>query len=210
MAPAPVSVVIGMFEDLVALGLRELAEGDPSLELVATGVEADELSFTLERTNPAVLLLDWDLLPRPGVVADVRREHPDTRVLVLAGRGSDTSCSEALARGAAGCLGKDAQARDIINAIHLASRGLRLLPDSSPGPFAGQETPSDGSSLTPREIEVLRALQEGCTNAQVAGRLAISLETVRTHSRNIYRKLGVRSRRELARARVTGLPPVEG
>lgn len=210
MAPTPVSVVIGLFEDLVALGLRDLVQSDPSLQVVATGIEADDLDSVLGRTTPAVLLLDWDLLPSPGVVADVRRDHPDTRVLVLAGRGSDTSCAEALARGAAGCLGKDAQARDIVNAIHLASRGLRLLPDSSPGPFPESQAPSDGSTLTPREVEVLRALQEGCTNAQVARRLDISLETVRTHSRNIYRKLGVRSRRELARARVTGLPPVEG
>jgi NarL family two-component system response regulator LiaR len=162
----------------------------------------------LEAREPSVLLLDWDSLPRPDAIDRVRREHPETRVLVLTGRVSAAGCTEALARGAAGCLGKDAQGRDIINAIHLASRGLRLLPDAGPGTLSSLRPAADASSLTPREIEVLRALQEGCTNAEVARRLAISLETVRTHSRNIYRKLGVRSRRELARATVTGLPPV--
>jgi DNA-binding NarL/FixJ family response regulator len=208
-AQSPVNVAIGAFEDLVALGLRALVRGDASLQVVAGDVPTERLGSALDRYRPAVLLLDWDQVSGVGVVDDLRRDHPGTRLLVLTGRDLAASCAEALERGAAGCLGKDAQGRDIINAIHLASRGLRLLPDAAPSTAGASRPPPDGSTLTPREVEVLRALQEGCTNAEAARRLAISLETVRTHSRNIYRKLGVRSRRELQRAAVTGLPPRE-
>ena len=206
-AQSPVSVAIGVFEDLVALGLRELVGADASLQVVAADVPTDRLAAALERHRPAVLLLDWEQAGGTRLVDDLRRDHPATRVLVLTGRGGAGDCAEALEHGAAGCLGKDAQGRDIINAVHLASRGLRLLPDSAPSTAGAPRVPPDGSTLTPREVEVLHALQEGNTNAEVARRLAISLETVRTHSRNIYRKLGVRSRRELHRATVTGLPP---
>ena len=57
----------------------------------------------------------------------------------------------------------------------------------------------EGSELTAREGEVLELLQDGCTNSEIADALAIGVETVRTHARSIYRKLGVPSRRELAR-----------
>ena len=206
-AQSPVSVAIGAFEDLLALGLRELVRADASLEVVVADVPTDRLGAELDRHRPAVLLLDWEQAGGTRTIDELRRDHPSTRVLVLTGREGAGDCAEALERGAAGCLGKDAQGRDIVNAVHLASRGLRLLPDSAPSTAGSRRMPPDGSTLTPREVEVLHALQEGNTNAEVARRLAISLETVRTHSRNIYRKLGVRSRRELHRATVTGLPP---
>jgi DNA-binding NarL/FixJ family response regulator len=209
-APSPVTVAIGVFEDLVGLGLRELMGGDESLRIVANEVPPDRFAAVLEEHHPDVLVLDWDGLPRPALLDDLRRRYPGTRLLVLTGPGRISPCPEALARGVAGCLGKDAQGRDIINAIHLASRGLRLLPDAVAGGRRRPE-PADGIPLTPREVEVLRALEEGCTNAQIADRLAIGLETVRTHSRNIYRKLGVRSRRELAGVSRGNLqPPDDG
>ena len=66
-----------------------------------------------------------------------------------------------------------------------------------PGPgTAGQ---ADSGVLTPREAEVLELLQDGASNAQIAHQLSIGVETVRTHARHIYRKLGISSRRELAR-----------
>ncbi len=99
-----------------------------------------------------------------------------------------------LAFGATACLSKDTQARDVLNAIHLASRGLRVLPRTPaevtpelPGP----------ELLTPRDTEVLEQLRMGRTNAEIALALHVGVETVRTHARNIYRKLGVRGRRDL-------------
>ena len=81
----------------------------------------------------------------------------------------------------------------MLNAIHLASRGLQLAPRASPR----RSGRADGGLLTRREAEVLPLLAQGATNRQIAVALGIGVETVRTHARNIYRKLGVSSRSEL-------------
>jgi DNA-binding NarL/FixJ family response regulator len=98
-----------------------------------------------------------------------------------------------LAFGASACLMRDVQARDIRNAVHLASRGLQLMP------IGGKE--GGGQVLDPlltrREGDVLVLLRQGRSNAQIALALQIGVETVRSHARSIYRKLGVASRREL-------------
>jgi DNA-binding CsgD family transcriptional regulator len=88
-------------------------------------------------------------------------------------------------------LSKRTQTRDVLNAIHLASRGMQLIPRSGFG------APDGSGLLTRREAEVLAKLHQRRTNAQIAADLHISVETVRTHARHIYRKLGVSSRREL-------------
>jgi DNA-binding NarL/FixJ family response regulator len=82
----------------------------------------------------------------------------------------------------------------VLNAVHLASRGLQLTPRaaSPPGP-----TGAGGALLTRRESEVLPLLQQGRTNPQIALSLHVGVETVRTHARHIYRKLGVSSRGDL-------------
>src|SRR3712207_5389054 len=102
--------------------------------------------------------------------------------------------------GAAACLSKEIEARDVINAIHLASRGMHVLPRSASELSSNNGLGVQGSEmLTPREADVLELLQDGHTNAQIAHELSVGVETVRTHARNIYRKLGIASRRELAR-----------
>ena len=101
-----------------------------------------------------------------------------------------------LAFGATACLSKETQARDILNAIHLASRGLHVLPKTARE--FGLTEPPGPELLTPREADVLELLQQGRSNAQIAMELNVGVETVRTHARNIYRKLGVKTRRELA------------
>ncbi len=98
-----------------------------------------------------------------------------------------------LAFGATACLAKSTEARDILHAIHLASRGMHVVPAADPGmpELAGPDL------LTPREAEVLDLLQSGRSNGEIAAALHVSTETVRTHARHIYRKLGVKTRREL-------------
>jgi len=115
-----------------------------------------------------------------------------------------TACAQLLAFGASACLGRDAQARDVLTAIHLASRGLQLAPRQSSEPGA---LPVAGSQLlTQREAEVLPLLQQGSSNAQIALTLQVGVETIRSHARNIYRKLGVASRRELAALPLRAVP----
>jgi two-component system, NarL family, nitrate/nitrite response regulator NarL len=191
----PVKLVIGRFEDLIARGLRSLLAEDPNIEVVATDVEIEQLEALLTDHEPTVALINFGSLRTPVEVNRLRVAHPETRLLVLANRPTPSECSQMLAFGATACLSKETQARDILNAIHLASRGLHVLPRTDSD--AGSESLGP-ELLTPREADVLEHLRAGRSNAEIALALSVSVETIRTHRRNIYRKLGVRTRRELA------------
>jgi DNA-binding NarL/FixJ family response regulator len=194
------SVISGKFEDLVAVGLRVLISEDPNLELVAANIPIDELEKRIEEHEPAVVLINFGTLRTPAEVFRLHQQHPETRIVVLANRPTSAECNQMLSFGATACLSKETEARDIISAIHLASRGMHVLPRSAAAAGGVESLAIEGSDLlTPREAEVLELLQDGATNAQVAHQLSIGIETVRTHARNIYRKLGIASRRELAR-----------
>ena len=123
---------------------------------------------------------------------------------MLANSPSPGDCNRMLSYGATACLSKETEARDVISSIHLAARGMYVLPEASPTDGEGQVRIHGLDQLTPREGEVLEQLQEGATNAEIADNLAIGVETVRTHARKIYRKLGIASRRELARLEQPG------
>ncbi|MEA2442773.1 MAG: hypothetical protein QOJ12_65 [Thermoleophilales bacterium] len=197
---APVTVIAATFEDLVAIGLRQIVSEDENLELVADGVPLDELEQAIKHHEPAVVLLNFGSLPNPAYVYQLHQQAPDTRIVVLANRPSAAECNQLLSFGATACVSKETQGRDIINALHLASRGMHVMPRSAAaaGPADRLDIP-EPDLLTAREADVLELLQQGCTNAQIANELTIGVETVRTHARNIYRKLGISTRRDLAR-----------
>ena len=199
--PSNVSVVLAKFEDLVALGLTHLVTEDPHLELMETGVPPSALEDAIERHVPQVVVLNFGSLTSPAQVFQLHQSYPRSRLVVLANRPTASECNQMLSFGATACLSKETQGRDVVNAIHLASRGMHVLPRSAAaGGTASLGTVQGSDLLTPREADVLELLQQGATNGQIAHSLSIGLETVRTHARNIYRKLGISSRRDLARA----------
>jgi DNA-binding NarL/FixJ family response regulator len=191
MSVQPITVAVGRFEDILTRGLRGLVEDDPHLELVACGATSAELERVLRSRAAQVVIIDHASLASPIEVRTLAREHPQAHLVLIADELSGAECSQLLAFGAAACLGRTTQARDVLNAIHLAARGLQLKPREFDRVGTAQ------GMLTEREAEVLAELQRRRANAQIASDLHISVETVRTHARNIYRKLGVSSRREL-------------
>jgi DNA-binding NarL/FixJ family response regulator len=175
---APVTVVAATFEDLVAIGLRQIISEDTNLHLVADEVPLDRLEQAIAEHQPSVVLLNFGSLPSPAYVYQLHTQAPETRIVVLANRPTAAEC-----------------------ALHLASRGMHVMPRSaaaSTGPADRLDMP-EPDLLTAREADVLELLQQGYTNAEIAHHLSIGIETVRTHARNIYRKLGISTRRDLAR-----------
>jgi DNA-binding NarL/FixJ family response regulator len=187
----PVTILLTRFEDLIGAGLRSLIEADPSLRIVETDVTADCLSDAIAEHHPRVAIINLVALLTPGDINRLHRAHPSTQLVVLAHSPSPGECSQLLALGAAACLGRDVQRRDVLNTIHLASRGLQVVP-------RGASAASGHDALTPREADVLGLLQLGRSNGEIAVELSVSVETVRTHARSVFRKLGVRSRRDLS------------
>jgi two-component system nitrate/nitrite response regulator NarL len=198
---ASITIVSARFEDLVAVGLESLISEDPNLELVASGVDLEQLEAVLADQRPSVVLINFGSLPNPAMIYQIHQWQEETRIVVLANRPTAAECNQMLSFGATACISKETQGRDIINAIHLASRGMHVLPRSAnatAGADDGFDLPAP-DLLTAREADVLERLQSGLTNAQIAHELSIGVETVRTHARNIYQKLGISTRRDLAR-----------
>jgi DNA-binding NarL/FixJ family response regulator len=189
----PITVALGRFEDIVSRGLRTLIEHDAALELVAAGVPPDQLEPTLKAYQPNVAILNFGTLRSASELRDLHRSHPDIRLIVLANRPTATEVRQMLSFGATACLSKSSEERDVLHAIHLASRGLHVLPPADSPSYS----PAGPDLLTPREADVLELLQAGRSNAEIADALQVGIETVRTHARRIYRKLGVSTRREL-------------
>jgi DNA-binding NarL/FixJ family response regulator len=192
----PITVLVERFEDLLDRGLRQVIDADPTLEIVAHDVEHARLGVTLRAQRPRVAILDVDALTSLAEVRHFSERFPDTRLVLIVSHATTPECVQALAFGASAFLGRDTQARDVLTALHLAARGLQLIPRAD---HVSVLSPSPGPQLlTAREAQLLPMLQRGSSNAEIAVLLHIGVETVRTHVRNIYRKLGVASRRELA------------
>ena len=191
----PTTVLVAQFEDLLARGLRSVIDADASVVVVAEDVAHDRVDVVMRVHRPQVAILDADRLRNLAQVRELVARHPQTHLIVFTGHPTAAEGAQILAFGASACLGRDTQARDVMSAIHLASRGLQLLPrrplETSPAPAPGSHL------LTPREAELVVMLKDGSSNAEIAAALQVGVETVRTHARSIYRKLGVSSRLQL-------------
>ena len=197
----PITVLLARFEDLVGAGLRSLIGKDPNLRVVAIDVLPAQLDSAIAEHAPRVALVNFGSLRAPGEIRRLSADHPATRLIVLANHPTPGECAQLLALGATACLGKQVEGRDVLNTIHLASRGLHVLPHAAPATVGGHLLPD---VLTPREADVLDQLQLGRSNAEIAVALSVSVETVRTHVRSVFRKLGVKGRRELATPSANG------
>lgn len=191
---SPITVAIARLDDLLALGLQAMLSDDPGVSIVAQDVEYERLTAFLRAHRPRVLIADASALRALAQVRELSIQHPQTHLVLFTEDLGAVETAQLLAFGASACLAPNTQARDVRNTIHLAARGLQVTP------FAGRHA-SDARArdprLTQREGDVLLLLRQGYGNGQIALELDIGIETVRTHARNVYRKMGVVSRRDL-------------
>ncbi len=195
--PNTITVLIARFDDLLSGGLRELLDRDPNLGVIASDVELDRLPVVIHAHRPDVAVLDLEAFADLGAVGALAVSHAGTHLVLIADDPSSAISAQLLAFGVSACLGRDTQARDVLSAIHLASRGLQVMPRRAASGGA-RAVGSAAQLLTRREAELLPLLSSGLSNAQIALMMNIGVETVRTHAHHIYAKLGVASRRELS------------
>lgn len=181
-----IRVVVIDDHPVVRDGVRGQLASSPDIAVVGEGASVAEGIAVLARTDCDVLLADLRLPDAPpgGLVRAARSAHPDLVIMVLSTYATSADVRTAFDAGADGYLVKDAGRVELLDAVHSARRGHRLLGRSVPDPGAGPGSPS------PRELQVLELVASGMTNRQIASRLRLGEATVKTHLQHVCAKLG--------------------
>lgn len=174
---------------VVRAGLQTILESHPDIHVIATGSSgADAINSDLSDVD--VVVMDIQM---PGIDGIAATREIDAPVLILTTYDTQANIVAALEAGALGYLLKDAPIEELHRAVVATAAGRRTLSPEVATALAARVA-SPEVALTPREIEIVRALETGATNGQLAQQLFISVATVKTHLLHIYQKLGVESR----------------
>jgi DNA-binding NarL/FixJ family response regulator len=202
---APLRVVVADDQALVRTGFRMILTAD-GIEVVAEATNGAEAIEAVRRTRPDVILMDIRMPEMDGLEATRRLLTGTTnepRVIILTTFDLDHYVYAALSAGASGFLLKDVTPEHLVAAVRMVRSGDALLAPAITRRLVerfanrGSDTAAihrDLSALTPRELEVLRLLAQGLSNAELAAQLHLSEATVKTHVARILAKLGLRDR----------------
>jgi len=185
------------FAELLARAL----DAECDLECVGHAQDSGEALTAVERLRPDVVLMDVHLPDRDGIctAAELVRDHPDLKVLILTAHASLADIERAATAGACGFLAKDGSLFEVLDGLRTARRGSLILPD---GLLARLSAVGESDRtvrqwhLTPRELEVLRLLGEGRDPRCIAKELGVSLHTCRGYVKGILAKLDAHSQLE--------------
>jgi DNA-binding NarL/FixJ family response regulator len=208
----PVRIVVVDDQEVVRAGFAALLGTQADFTVVGTAADGAEALQVCRDRHPDVVLMDVRMPTMDGVETTARltAEASDgrgPRVVILTTFDLDEHVYDALSAGASGFLLKDVTAERLFDAVRVVAAGGALLaptvtrrliaefarqrPRSAPEPSRGEALTG---VLTPREVEVLRLVAEGLSNSEIAGRLFLGEETVKTHVSRMLRKLGLRDR----------------
>jgi DNA-binding NarL/FixJ family response regulator len=190
---------------LVRSGFRLILEGREDIEIAGEAEDGREAIELARRLDPDVILMDVRMPNLDGVEATRRLVAGGSRarILILTTFDLDEYVYEAIRAGASGFLLKDVQPAQLVDAIRVVAAGEALLApsitrrllDRFAHTLPGEEKPPpELASLTERELEVLKLLAGGLSNAELAERLFLSETTVKSHISSVLRKLGLRDR----------------
>ncbi len=207
---APLRVFVADDHGVLRAGLRLLIDAQPDMQVVG---EAGDGPSTLQRVTelqPDLILLD---LTMPGlggleILPLLRQRAPASRILILTMHDNEGYLRQALGAGAAGYVLKGAVDSELLNAIRAVARGETYIHSAITHKLLESiqlsAAPSDDpwESLSSRELEVLRLVALGYTNAEIAEQLSISVKTVETYRARGMEKLNLRTRAELVRAAI--------
>jgi DNA-binding NarL/FixJ family response regulator len=199
-----IRVLLADDQSLVRAGFRMILKAEADLEIVGEAGDGREAAALAVELEPDVVLMDVRMPELDGIEAtrQITGRRPETRVLVLTTFDLDEYVYEALRAGAGGFLLKDAPERQLVAAIHVVADGGSLFAPSVTRRLVerfaadSRERPAAAAldQLTPRELDVLRLVARGLSNAEIAAELVVSEHTAKTHVASVLRKLDLRNR----------------
>lgn len=200
-----ISVVVADDQALVRGGFRMILDAQEDIEVVGEAEDGRQALDTIRELRPDVVLMDVRMPVLDGIATTrlVASEGLATRVLVLTTFDQDDVVYDAMKAGASGFLLKSAPPAKLVDAVRTVADGDALLAPSVTRrlvenfvrrPPPGQERPPAMADLTERELEVLRLIARGLSNAEIARTLVVSEATVKTHVNRVFSKLDLRDR----------------
>lgn len=203
---ARISVLIVDDHAVVRQGVRAFLDTQPDIRVVAEAASGEDAVRLAAEYAPDVVLMDLVMPGMNGVEATrrLKRVSPRTQVVVLTSYHDDDHIFPAIRAGAISYLLKDVGPDELADAVRKAARGEAILHPRIAARVirelhsVPQEAPSAFADLTERELEVLRLIAEGLSNAEIAERLVISEKTVKSHVSNILNKLHLADRTQAA------------
>lgn len=199
---------------LVRTGIKMVLQGIEGVEVVGEASDGREAVAAAAKLRPRIVLMDISMQNLNGLeaTAQIRREQPDTRVIILSMSADELHVSQALRAGAAGYLLKDATPEELALALsavdagntYLTPRVSKQVIDGFVGRLGEGESSLD--ALTPRQREILQLIAEGQGTKEIAFKLGLSVKTVETHRAQIMDRLNIRDVPGLTRFAIrTGL-----
>jgi DNA-binding NarL/FixJ family response regulator len=203
-------ISVALIEDnrLVREGISALLNQLPDLKVVAG--EATDDTELLRRVNPQVVLLDLGLQSGDSlrVAEKVKKEFPESKVIVMDLLPVREDIVEFVNAGVSGFIMKDATLEDLVSTIRSVAKGAHVLPPQMTGSLfsqiardavaRGRPETLDSVRMTPREREVINLIAEGLSNKEIATRLNLATHTVKSHVRNVMEKLTLHTRLQIA------------
>jgi DNA-binding NarL/FixJ family response regulator len=180
---------------MIRAGLAAVLSAEADLLVVAEASNGREALDRYREHRPDVVLMDlrMPVLDGLGATRAILSEFPDAHIVVLTTYDGDEDIHRALDAGARGYLLKDMLRTEVLNVVRAVHGGRKSIPAPVAARLA-EHTPR--IALTPREVEVLALMAEGCTNAEIAARLGRTESTAKVHVKNILQKLGAHDRTE--------------
>jgi two-component system response regulator NreC len=196
-----VTIVVADDHGVVRSGLRLLLEAEEGFEVVAEAEDVTSACRYVRAHRPTVLILDLNMPGESSLAAipGLRRELPETQIVVLTMQDDPAFAREALKAGAVGFVLKRSAEEELLEAVRLAARGETYINPQLGVRLAVEPPAGPPDGLSDEEVEILRLVALGHTNAEIGERLFLSGRTIETHRIRLQRRLGLETRADLVR-----------